>query len=74
MVSVLDFQSNLFHVGVRVRDLDAAMADPATRTGLLTVAPSIAGATIPAPDQPAYLTAHLGAERIHTLGRWGPSS
>ena len=54
--------------------LDAAMADPATRTGLLTVAPSIAGATIPAPDQPAYLTAHLGAERIHTLGRWGPSS
>jgi hypothetical protein len=51
--------------------LDAAMADPATRTGLLAVAPSIDAGTIPAPDQPTYLAAHLGAERIHTLGRWG---
>ena len=49
------------------------MADPATRTGLLAVAPSIAAGTIPAQDQPTYLAAHLGAERIHTLGRWGTS-
>jgi hypothetical protein len=53
--------------------LDAAMADPATRTGLLAVAPSIAAGTIPAQDQPLYLASHLGAERIHTLGRWGAS-
>jgi hypothetical protein len=51
--------------------LDAAMNDPATRTGLLAVAPSIADGTILAHDQPTYLAAHLGAERIHTLGRWG---
>jgi hypothetical protein len=51
--------------------LDAAMADPAARTGLLAVAPTIASGTIAAPEQPGYLAAHLGAERIHTLGRWG---
>jgi hypothetical protein len=53
--------------------LDAAMADPATRTGLLAVAPSIAAGTIAAREEPAYLATHLGAERIHTLGRWGPT-
>jgi hypothetical protein len=53
--------------------LDVAMADPSTRTGLLAIAPSIAAGTIAAPDQPAYLAARLGAERIHTLGRWGTS-
>jgi hypothetical protein len=53
--------------------LDAAMADPATRTGLLAVAPSIADGTIAAQALPVYLAAHLGAERIHTLGRWGTS-
>jgi hypothetical protein len=53
--------------------LDAAMADPATRTGLIAVAPSIAAGTIVTTEQPVYLAAHLGAERIHTLGRWGAS-
>jgi len=53
--------------------LDAAMADPTTRTGLIAVAPSIAAGTIAAQAQPVYLAAHLGAERIHTLGRWGTS-
>jgi hypothetical protein len=54
--------------------LDAAMADPPTRTGLLAVAPSIADGTIAAREQPVHLAAHLGAERIHTLGRWGTTS
>ena len=53
--------------------LDAAMADPATATGLLAVAPSLAAGTIAAQESPVHLAAHLGAERIHTLGRWGPS-
>ena len=53
--------------------LAAAMGDPATRTGLIAVAPSIAAETIVAKEQPVYLAAHLGAERIHTLGRWGMS-
>jgi len=54
--------------------LRAAMADPATRTGLLAVAPAVATGTIPEPAQPMYLGSHLGAERVHTLGRWGTSS
>jgi len=53
--------------------LAAAMAVPATRTGLLAVAPSLAEGTLPAREQPLYLAGHLGAARIHTLGRWGPS-
>ena len=53
--------------------LAAAMGDPATRTGLIAVAPSIAAETVVAKEQPVYLAAHLGAERIHTLGRWGMS-
>jgi len=32
--SVLDFESNLFHIGVRVRDLDAAMADLSASLGI----------------------------------------
>jgi len=51
--------------------LNAAMNDTATRTGLLAVAPTIADGTIAAHVQPVHLAAHLGAERIHTLGRWG---
>jgi hypothetical protein len=50
------------------------MADPGTRTGLLALAPAIETSTIPAPDRPLFLDAHVGAERIHTLGAWGPSS
>ena len=53
--------------------LHAAMADPATRIGLRAIVPTIETATLPAPDAPVYLAAHLGSERIHTLGRWGSS-
>jgi hypothetical protein len=53
--------------------LRAAMEDPGTRTGLLAVAPSLESSIIPAPDRPLYLDAHVGPERIHTLGRWGPA-
>ncbi len=53
--------------------LQTAMADPGTRIGLLAVAPGIETSGLPAPDEPLYLDAHVGAERIHTLGSWGPS-
>jgi hypothetical protein len=39
--------------------------------GLRAVAPAVEIATLPAPAAPVYLAAHLGRERIHTLGRWG---
>jgi len=51
--------------------LRIAMADPETRSGLLAVAPSVAAGTLPAMKGPVYLGEELGAERIHTLGRWG---
>ena len=53
--------------------LATAMADPDTRAGLLAVAPAVATGTIPGPAQTTYLAAHLGADRIHTLGQWGTS-
>ncbi len=53
--------------------LHAAMSDPATRTGLNAVAPNFDAAKLPAPDAPVFLAAHLGSERVHTLGRWGPA-
>ena len=54
--------------------LRAAMADAGTAIALRAVAPSVDFATLPAPDRPHFLAAHLGAERIHTLGRWGASA
>ena len=54
--------------------LHAAMDDNGTRIGLLAVAPTLAAGTLPEPGQPVFLASHLGAERIHTLGRWGTAS
>ena len=54
--------------------LRAAMDDHGTRTGLLAVAPSLTYAALPAPEQPVILTSYMGAERIHTLGRWGTAA
>lgn len=51
--------------------LRVAMADPDTRAGLLAVAPAAATGTIPQMEKAIYLEGRLGAERIHTLGRWG---
>jgi hypothetical protein len=51
-----------------------AMTDPATGIGLRTVVPAISAETPPESEQPMYLAAHLGSERIHTLGRWGDTA
>jgi hypothetical protein len=51
--------------------LGIASADPDTRAGLLAVAPSIFDAEAAHGNGPANLQAQIGAERIHTLGRWG---
>ncbi len=55
-----------------VEALHAAMADPETRAGILAVAPGIGNGT-PRADSPdtIFLADRLGADRIHTLGRWG---
>jgi hypothetical protein len=51
--------------------LRLAMNDPDTRAGILAVAPDIDGiARLPCAPE-ADLAAHMGADRIHTLGRWG---
>jgi hypothetical protein len=54
--------------------LHAAMDDNGTRIGLLAVAPKLAATPLPEPGQRVFLASHLGAERIHTLGRWGTGS
>jgi len=51
--------------------LRVALADPETRAGVLAVAPDIETRTLAAPPNPVFLASRLGAERIHTLGRWG---
>ncbi len=50
--------------------LRGAMENADTRAGLLAVAPTIGTGTLREPEQPMYL-AQIGADRIHTLGRWG---
>ena len=50
--------------------LRAAMENTDTRAGLLAVAPAIGTGKIREPEQPVNL-AQVGADRIHTLGRWG---
>ncbi len=50
---------------------DNAVADPDTRAGLRAAAPSAFDRTLPAADEPRYLRALAGAERVHTLGAWG---
>ena len=51
--------------------LRKALARPETRVGILAAAPDVLDGSIPAVEQPTYLRELLGAERIHTLGRWG---
>jgi hypothetical protein len=51
--------------------LAQAGADPDTRAGLRSVAPSIFDAELPHPDRPMHLQQMIGDGRIPTLGRWG---
>ena len=51
--------------------LRVAMADPETSAGIRAIVPDLAQRTIPGPGAPALLPARVGADRIHTLGRWG---
>ena len=50
---------------------DDVVADPDTRVGLRAAAPSAFDRALPAADEPRYLRALAGAERVHTLGAWG---
>jgi hypothetical protein len=50
--------------------LRAVMENTDTRAGLLAVAPAIGTGKIREPEQSVNL-AQVGADRIHTLGRWG---
>jgi len=56
---------------VDAESLRAALADPETRAGILAVAPDIETRAVAATPDPVFLVGRLGAERIHTLGRWG---
>jgi len=51
--------------------LAAAAQDADTHAGLAAAAPGIFDLAHSAPPAPVYLTALVGADRIHTLGRWG---
>ena len=51
--------------------LRAALTDPETRGGILALVPDLAHRAIPGPQAPAFLAERVGADRIHTLGRWG---
>jgi len=48
------------------------LTDPDVRAGIAAVAPAAIAGQLPAPPSPVLLQDLLGAERIHTLGRWGP--
>jgi hypothetical protein len=50
---------------------EKAIAVPDTRAGLMAAAPAAFARGLPAPDQPTFLRALAGAERVHTLGAWG---
>ena len=52
--------------------LAEAIADPDVRAALAAAAPDIFARTLPPSARPAYLRDYVGAERIHTLGSWGP--
>jgi hypothetical protein len=54
--------------------LDAALADPETRAGITAAVPGLLARDLPAPAAPAYLRALDAAERLNTLGAWGPSA
>jgi hypothetical protein len=53
--------------------LERAASNPDTRAGVLAVAPAAFDRTLPAPDQPMYLSEITGANQARTLGRWGTS-
>ena len=51
-----------------------ALADPDTDAGLRAAVPRAFERGLPAPDRPAFLDALAPAERVHTLGAWGPQA
>jgi len=51
-----------------------ALADPDTRAAIEAIVPGVERRALPAPPVPVFLADELGAERVHTLGRWGPGS
>ena len=50
-----------------------ALADEETRAGLAAAAPSALDPPLPSADAPAYLDHGTGAERMVTVGAWGPT-
>ncbi len=54
--------------------LALAMTGADVRAGIAAVAPAAIAGQLPAAPSLALLQEQLGAERIHTLGRWGPAS
>ena len=56
---------------VDVQALARAATNLDTRAGLAAAAPGIFERQAPVSERPMFLQEHLGAERIHTLGRWG---
>jgi len=52
--------------------MPAALADPGTAAGLRAAAPGAFERGLPAPERPVFLAALAPAERVHTLGAWGP--
>ena len=50
-----------------------ALTDVDVRAGITAVAPAAIAGRLPAPPAPLLLQDQLGAELIHTLGRWGPA-
>ena len=53
--------------------LEQAASNPDTRAGVLATASTVLDRAMPGPDRPMYLRDVAGAERAHTLGRWGAS-
>ena len=56
---------------VDAQALEAALADPETRAGILSVAPDVM--KIAADRRSTRDAPEIGRDRIHTIGRWGPS-
>jgi hypothetical protein len=54
--------------------LRVALADPDTRAAIEAIVPDVERRAFRAPPAPVFLAEELGAERVHTLGRWGTGS
>ncbi len=52
--------------------LARALTDDDVRAGINAVAPAAMAGSLPGPPAPLLLQDHLGPDRVHTLGRWGP--